>query len=426
MKLEAVNRSCTEMLLWLVACAAVICARVPTLLDGRFWAEDGQVFYANAWAMPWAHALLYNHSGYINFIANAAGLLARLTSVSGAPLVVELVALLVQLLPCIVLIRSQERWLRSRVILAIALFLVVAPIGFEELWLNAANSQFHLILASCLALCLAFQHTIFDKSIRYGCVILAVLSSPISIVIVPIAILRAIATGDRRYYYVLFACVIPLSIQLASIWHSDTQRHILLHPLELLAAIYIKHLLVPAMGQAAAGQSTVILNTINQGHLPIRVIAGDVALMLAQSWCVAITWKERNFGSASWLILAGWLVVGLTYPAAIGGPRSLIDVIGGQRYCFAPQILFALGFLSAAAAAYASPLARSVAAAAVGGIVLMSVVQYRKPVCDICTFGPDWQKEVSTWTTDSRHVLKIWPEGWTMKLPQEAWPSLSR
>ena len=67
--------------------ALAICARMPEIvIKGRFWAEEGDVFFHEAWVLPPMRALFRSYGGYLNLAANIGTLAARwLLPVSSAP-----------------------------------------------------------------------------------------------------------------------------------------------------------------------------------------------------------------------------------------------------------------------------------------------------------------------------------------------------
>src|SRR5262245_333824 len=66
-----------ERALLVAAFALLTFLRFPSAsLNGRFWAEEGSVFYAHTWTSPFAEALLFSYGGYLNFVANTSALLA--------------------------------------------------------------------------------------------------------------------------------------------------------------------------------------------------------------------------------------------------------------------------------------------------------------------------------------------------------------
>jgi hypothetical protein len=102
------------------------------LLQRRFWAEEGLVFYANAWSLSWWEALLFPSQGYINAVPNIAGLLAYLVPIEAALYVTSGVALAVHCLPAFLVTFARDAWLQSRGAVIAALVLIATPPGTEE------------------------------------------------------------------------------------------------------------------------------------------------------------------------------------------------------------------------------------------------------------------------------------------------------
>ena len=95
--------------------AAVVLLRMPDILiKRRFWAEEGEVYFHNAWNERWYDALFAVHSGYLNLSASIATLLAaHLVPLEFAPLVSTTFALFIQLCPVFLLITGGVEWLRN-------------------------------------------------------------------------------------------------------------------------------------------------------------------------------------------------------------------------------------------------------------------------------------------------------------------------
>lgn len=146
-----------ERFFLLAAYAAFICLRMPdVLLKGRFWAEEGNVFFVRAWTLSWHDALLAPWVGYLNIVATSVGLLARnFANMQSAPYVTTLIGLLFQLCPAVLILTIEEPWLQRRSVLVVSLLLIATPPASEEVWLNTLHSQFHLAL--CAALILSFS-----------------------------------------------------------------------------------------------------------------------------------------------------------------------------------------------------------------------------------------------------------------------------
>ncbi len=133
----------------LLAFVILVCARMPDIvLHGRFWAEEGRYFFHDAASMGWRQALFYPVGGYLNIVANGAGLLAHaLVPLRLAPFVTTGVALACQACPLLVLLSARDRWLQSPAVLCAATLLLATPAAVDEVWLNSIHSQFQLGLA---------------------------------------------------------------------------------------------------------------------------------------------------------------------------------------------------------------------------------------------------------------------------------------
>ena len=141
----------------IIVAALLILWKIPSLLQGRLWAEDG-FFLLDALHLPWWQALTTPHTGYIDVLASGAMLIAtHVTDLEHVAPVSVGIALIIQLCPIILLLTSRCDWLRPRWMLAIAVLLVVTPPVVEEVWLSPVTGQYHLILCTGLILALEVE-----------------------------------------------------------------------------------------------------------------------------------------------------------------------------------------------------------------------------------------------------------------------------
>ena len=62
-----------ERLAYILFFALQVAGRMPQISgEGRFWAEEGRIFFENAWNLPWSEALIVSYGGYLNICANLA------------------------------------------------------------------------------------------------------------------------------------------------------------------------------------------------------------------------------------------------------------------------------------------------------------------------------------------------------------------
>jgi|SRR5271170_1093266 len=69
----------------LVAYAVAVLVRMPDILiKRRFWAEEGELYFHNAWNERWYDALFAVHSGYLTRIIHEVGEAGFLRRLGGA------------------------------------------------------------------------------------------------------------------------------------------------------------------------------------------------------------------------------------------------------------------------------------------------------------------------------------------------------
>jgi hypothetical protein len=168
---------------------AAVFSRCSTLLThAQFYAEDGAVWYAQAYNGGWLHSLTLPEGGYLNTLQRLGAGLALLVPLRWAPLVMAIIGMLIQTLPVMILISPRCRnWapLPTRVLLA-AIYLAI-PI--REIHVVLTNSQWHLALAAVL---LAFASRPQGWPGRlFDCVLFltAGFSGPFCVVLAPLVLL---------------------------------------------------------------------------------------------------------------------------------------------------------------------------------------------------------------------------------------------
>ena len=181
---------------WLALSFAVasvaIFLRSPSLLThAQFYAEDGPLFFAQAYNFGWLHSLGIQYGGYLTILQRVATGAALFVPFRLAPVVMTLVGLLVQAIPVPLLLSSRLRqWAPLPVRMAFAAAYVGIP-NAREVHVVCTNSQWHLALVLALLVLAEAPESIAGKIFDVVTVSLAVLTGPFGIVMLPLgAILR--------------------------------------------------------------------------------------------------------------------------------------------------------------------------------------------------------------------------------------------
>src|SRR5512134_1888460 len=104
----AVEPSAAVQLLLAAGLTLLLFLRKPeSLLHPQFWAEDGQLFFQQAWNQGFLASLLEPMSGYLHTFPRLVAGISTLLPLSLAPLAFSLAAFVVQLLPALYLLSAR-------------------------------------------------------------------------------------------------------------------------------------------------------------------------------------------------------------------------------------------------------------------------------------------------------------------------------
>src|SRR3954470_1078281 len=166
----------------------IIFSRRPdAILNAQFWAEDGQRWYADAYQFGIRCLLIPDElGGYFHSVSRLSALMATIFPFVNAPLVMNLIAIAIQLLPASIFLSSRfsniALWKRL-----IAAFVYFALPNTYEVNANTTTIQWHLGLLACMVLLAPstrnWKWHVFDGIV----LVLISLDSPVGVVLLPIA-----------------------------------------------------------------------------------------------------------------------------------------------------------------------------------------------------------------------------------------------
>ena len=165
-------------------------SRLPSLLThAQFYAEDGTIWFAQAYDGGWLHSLMVPQAGYLNTMPRLGAGLALLFHLQRAPLVMSIVGIVIQSLPVTILLSPRCRnWapLPTRMLLAA---IYVAIPNAREIHIVVTNTMWHLALAAALVGFGSSPRTWRGRLFDAVLVLVAALSGPFCIVLAPIVLL---------------------------------------------------------------------------------------------------------------------------------------------------------------------------------------------------------------------------------------------
>jgi hypothetical protein len=174
--------------IFLIALVLSVSRRPDAVLNPQFYAEDGRVFFQDAYNLGWRSALLHPYGGYFHAAPRLAAALALLAPLFLAPLILNLIALTLQALPANLLLSPRSSgWggFRIRALMA-ALYLALPNCG--ELDANITNCQCSLALIALLLLVASQPRGLAARWMEGIFLLLFGLSGPYCILLFPIAV----------------------------------------------------------------------------------------------------------------------------------------------------------------------------------------------------------------------------------------------
>ncbi|RMD80127.1 MAG: hypothetical protein D6820_07175 [Lentisphaerae bacterium] len=417
-----------EYALWkyilLSAFALLITIRAPQLVwPGRFWAEEGTLFFARCYLLPIPDFIFSIELGYYNLYPKLAALSAvYLVPMEYAACIMALWSLAGMLIPAWLLLFSarETRFLNIFTILSLLSILLIQP--NQEVWLNTVNSQFYFCLATAIILITKPVNRMM-LGIRLAVLATAGLTGVISCLLLPLFWLEVALTRDRDRLSEALVLSIVSGLQVASILIAggrETTCYFTLLPWALL----IKQWVLPYLGMEMADQ---LGNVIIQNRLWFHMTFTMLALIpyLLVTGILILSKKDRY---ACYLAAASLFIACISFCKSVealptGSILSHLSSLGGSRYYFVPNVLMAMALLRTSGIGEKQTWPGMQRVWHLFCVTLVSVSLLVGAANFFCHHkiqpffsGPSWPEEVRRWRNNESDTLHIWPPPWKMHI----------
>ncbi|ALF53614.1 hypothetical protein ACX27_13440 [Nostoc piscinale CENA21] len=175
----------THLLIFILAFVLLITRRPDAIFNPQFWAEDGSIFYAQAYNNGIIKSLFSPFAGYLNIVPRLTAAFSTILPLKAAPLLFNLIAIIIQILPVNFLISSRFSKIMPNLNHRIGLsFVYLALPGCSEIHANITNAQWHTALLMFMVIITQSCKTLvnlFDLIV----VLLGGLTGPFSIILIP-------------------------------------------------------------------------------------------------------------------------------------------------------------------------------------------------------------------------------------------------
>ncbi|MDI2113682.1 hypothetical protein [Commensalibacter nepenthis] len=234
--------------------------RAPDILiQGRFWAEEGNIFYTNAYNMHPLHAFFVVYGGYINLGASGATLITRFLHIplEYAPYVTTFIGFFFQILPIYLLLTAKDNWLAPFHVRLIATSLLLFVPESSEISLQSLHIQFHLTLA-CAFIAFLKTDTRSQRWFKLTLLFFAPLCGLLPIILLPIYLIQFVNEKNQQRFEQFLALLLGSLIQISFYLYNAKynidlnsttiarQGHFSLT--DLCSTIYVRDLVFPFLG----------------------------------------------------------------------------------------------------------------------------------------------------------------------------------
>jgi hypothetical protein len=188
-RLQTVRPWCGQAIVFLLSFAILVSRRPDAIFRPQFWAEDGWLFYAQAYNGGLVHPLFWTYSGYLLIFSRLVAALAQFFPLASAPLLFNLVAMTVQILPVQILLSSRLSAigsLPSRLLMA--LLYLSLPNSFE-IHATLANVHWNMAILAFLVIVSAPPRSRVARTFDYLVVLMTGLTGPFAVMLTPAAFL---------------------------------------------------------------------------------------------------------------------------------------------------------------------------------------------------------------------------------------------
>jgi hypothetical protein len=420
-------RAVAGAVLLVAVVAAVQILRVPQgAAVNTVWAEDGAIFLG---AAKWegAGALLHPYNGYVNLVPRlVAALVATFPLAWAAMLLGIFAALVVGAVTLSVFVASQQHvpspWWRA----ALCGWIAFVPIAGQELLGNISNLQWYLMVAAMWALLWRPQGRA-GKVAQFAVCFLAAASGPLSVLLLPLAVGRVVATRALGEHAPTAGLLAGLALQvvvnlLNTAGPPGTPQYA---GIPLLGRLYLLRVVVVLfVGDHGA---KALFSHYGWG---VAYVAIAVAVVAAVAWV-----GPRRRRNAAWLLAALGLTSVLMFavPVELRWGPLFVPRVGSteglsfaSRYVFVPLVALASLVACAMGGRWLRPRAQRrlavfpavmLAAAATVWVLDFSAVDSPRQS------GPLWQPELAAAQSTCRATpglatasVNIRPPGWAVEL----------
>ena len=401
-----------------LAFAIVVARRPDALLNAQFYAEDGTVWYADAYNRGAITTLFVPYAGYLTFIQRLGAALSQNFPLTWAPLIFNLIAISIQILPVFFITSSRFSKLIPDIKIRIFLgFLYLALPNSFEVHANLTNTQWHLAILAYMVVVAkpsnCNQWRCFDMLVIF----LSAFSGPYCLLLTPVALIHWLLRRERWSLFLLLGLGTGILMQTKNLLVTTHPIHeSVLVPLskavELLARILAGQIFLGSL--LGKNGYAWLISTHLWSNVWVIVIILNSLLMCFYALSKAPLELKLLIVFAT-LVLSSALALPITRGIELRAFWGAMQSPGlGQRYYFIPMVAFVTTLVWTVGQQTHRQL-RLVAALSLSCMILGIILDWHHPAFIDLKFQ-EYANQLIESPKGTKLTIPINPSGWSMEL----------
>jgi hypothetical protein len=402
--------------IFLFACLLIISRRPDAISCAQFFYEDGRIFFADAYNLGGWHALFHTYAGYFHAVPRIGAALATLVPMIWAPLVTNIIAIMVQAVPVNLLLSTRSSAWGGLGFRALMTAAYIALPDNAEITFGITMTQWLLALSAILLILASVPRGWVGRSFDCAFLLLAGLSGPFCLFVLPIAVFLASKEKETRWRWVQCAVLGFCSMtQLWALLILDTQGRPKF-PIGFSASLFARMLGGDIFAGALLGRAQLAMVQGTGAFIFLLCVAvGGVTITSA---CFMKSHLEMKlFLVFSCMVLAASLLSPTVHPPPGSTMWGLLVKVSAMRYWFMPSLAFAWSLLWCVREGTSIP--RSAAAFLLCLMVLGIAVNWENPTFKDLHFA-EYARTLSGAPPGTAVIIPENPPGWSMRLVKHA------
>lgn len=216
--LQKIDRRLFYLLSSAVSFLIIFSRRPDAILNPQFWAEDGKVWYADAYNHGAIYSFFTPVAGYYQTISRLVAVISQAFPLSFAPLIFNLTAIFCKIAVVNFLLSSRlSHLVPNRSFRALIAFIYLALPHSNETNANLTNAQWHLALLSFLIIIATPSEKTVWKTFDALMLSISALSGPFCLLLLPVAAIKWFKTREKWLLVLIVILAVGAGVQLSSL-----------------------------------------------------------------------------------------------------------------------------------------------------------------------------------------------------------------